>query len=81
MVKDLFFPVTQKSAQEYENRRVNAIEGGTLRGSDRKSQSFGDAMDSRVVVKRGDADRQECGAGRGCDELMAKVTTQVTRWI
>ncbi len=82
MVKDLTFRGVQKSLQECENTGVNAIEGGALRDADRKRESFGSEVDSLVcgvVAKRGDSNTQECGAGQGCGDLSAKITTQVTR--
>jgi hypothetical protein len=39
-------------------------------------------MDSlALVVKRGEADTQKCGARRDRGDSMAKITTQVSRWI
>jgi hypothetical protein len=81
MVKDLTFCGAQKSPQGYENTRVNAIEGGTWKGLDRKSESFVEMGNLVVVVKRGDLDAQDCGAGQDCGDWKVKITTQVTRWI
>jgi hypothetical protein len=51
--KEIRFWIEQMSAEECENKGINTIKGGILRGRDRKTESVGDEMDSQaVVVKR-----------------------------
>jgi hypothetical protein len=77
--KQLQESIAQMSAQEYENTGIDPIEGETFKSSDRKRESFEEMDGPVVVVKRGDADMQKCGARRGCSDSMAKITAQVNR--
>lgn len=69
----------QKSAEECENTGVNTFEGGISKSSERNRECFGETDSPVVVVKRGDVDTQDCGAGEDCRDSMAKITTQVSR--
>jgi hypothetical protein len=77
--KQLQESIAQKSAQECENTGVDTIEGGTFAGSARKREKLGEMDSPVVVVERGNLDVQDCGAGQDCGDLMAKITTQVSR--
>jgi hypothetical protein len=84
MIKDLTFCDAQKSAQEFENTGVNAIERSAPKRSARKGESLGDEVDAlvaEVVAKRGDPDAQACGGWQECGDLRVKIKTQFTGWI